>query len=172
MLILQLQIKIPRTEDVQKLFGFGFRARVISVQKPVLHVARQTARKRNDALAVRPQHLLVDPRLIVESADKTLGYNLDQVLVPRLIFGKQNQVPLSLILVGFLVGHPPRRRIDLAADDRLNPLLLTFFIEIDRAEHHPMVGNCQTLHAQLLGARDHVSDARRPVQQTVFGMYM
>ena len=171
-LILQLQIKIPRAEDVQKLLGFSFRARVISVQKPVLHVARQTARKRNDALAVRPQHLLVDARLIVESADKALGYDLDQVLVPRLIFGKQNQVPLSLILVGFLVGHPPRRRIDLAADDRLNPLLLTFFIEIDRAEHHPMVGDCQTLHAQLPGARDHVPDARRPVQQTVFGMYM
>ena len=121
---------------------------------------------------MRPQDVLVDPRFIVESADKSLGDDLDQILVAGLILSEQDQMPLPLVLVGLFVSQLARRRIDFAADDRLDPLLLALFIEIDRAEHHPMIGDRQAVHAQLFRPRDHILNARRPVQQTVFGMYM
>ena len=63
-------------------------------------------------------------------------------------------------------------QIHLAADNRLDACLGTLLIKFHCAVHCAMVGNRQTVHAQLLGVSHQLVDFRSAVQQAVFRMYM
>ena len=119
-----------------------------------------------------PQNILVDTRLIVIAPDKAFGNDLDQIFIACLIFCQENKMPLIFIFFCFLIRKLACRRIDLASNDRLDPLLLTFFIKVYRTEHDPMICDRQAFHPQFLGSCHHIRDAGSSVQQTVFGMNM
>ena len=58
--------------------------------------------------------------------------------------------------------------INLAADDRLDPRRLAGPVEVDHAEHNPVVGDGHGGLAQLLHPPDQLLNAAGAVQQGVF----
>ena len=62
--------------------------------------------------------------------------------------------------------------IDLAAEDRLDVLLLAGLVELDRAVHHAVVG--ETQRGLIKGGRalGEVLDVRGAVEQRVLGVHM
>ena len=63
-------------------------------------------------------------------------------------------------------------KIYLAADNRLDACFGTLLIKFHRAVHCAVVGNRQTVHAQLLSVGHQLRNFRSAVQQAVFRMYM
>ena len=118
------------------------------------------------------QHIFIDSRFIVVAFSEAFGYNLDQVLIAVVGLCQQNQMPLIFILIGVFVMHGTRRRIDLAADDRFDALLLTLFVKVNDAEHDAVISDGKRIHAQFLCPRHHIGNACRTVQQAVFCMNM
>ncbi len=135
--VLQLEKKVSRTENIGQLAGF-LQGGVELLHQQFLRDAPLEARgERNQSLAVLRQQLLVDARLVVEPLEVAVGHQLAQVAVTRLILGQQHEVVRLVAAAGFLVtallGH-----VDLAADDGLEPLLPG-----DRVELRPPRRGCR-----------------------------
>ena len=101
-----------------------------------------------------------------------LRHDLHEVLVALVVLRQQHQVPHVLILIDVFIKTRARRRVNFAADDWFNPLLVALTIKIDDAEHDAVVGDGQGIHSQLLRPRNNVLDPGSTVQQTVFRMYV
>ena len=66
----------------------------------------------------------------------------------------------------------PGGDINLAADHRPDSLFFAFFIKVDHAVHHAVIGNRQPLLSQFLRPRHQRRDPASTVQQAVFRMYV
>ena len=64
-LVLNFQIEIPRSEDLQKGFCLSLSSCIIFNQKAMLNITGQTPGKSYNSLTVVPEHILVDSRLVV-----------------------------------------------------------------------------------------------------------
>ena len=170
MMILYLKEEIVLAEYIEKLKRLSFCTLVIPVQEHPLSVAGKAARQADEALAVLPQEVLVDPRPEVEAVDITLRDDLDQVAVTLLILGKQDQVTRVAVLARFLVVHGPCGSVHLAADDRLDARLFTGVIEIDHAEHGAMISNGARIHPEPLHVFRQLGYPAHAVEQAVFSM--
>ena len=78
----------------------------------------------------------------------------------------------SLIPFRVLVEAGAGSCVDLTAYDRLYPGLPAGLPEIHHAEHDTVVGDSHGIHAQLHSPVYERLQARGPVQQAVFGMYV
>jgi hypothetical protein len=63
-----------------------------------------------------------------------------------------------------------RRHVELGADDRLHAVAQARLVEVDRSEHHPVVGDRQGAHPVLFERFDEVGVAVRAVAQAVLGL--
>src|SRR5262245_33727625 len=109
------------------------------------------------------EQVLVDARLVVEALEVRLGDELDEVLVAGEIADEDRQVVGALVpaVSGAALLAPARRDVELAAQDRLDPGLLSGEIEVDRAEQVAMVGERDRGKAQLLGLGHELVELRR-----------
>ena len=171
-LILNLEVEIIFAENISQFERFCLRALIITVEQAALHLPRQTCRQRNDAVAVLPQQFFIHARFVVKPLCKSSGDDFNQVPVTVVVLRQQNQMPLIFILVRLFVLHPPRSRVYLAADNRMNSLFFAFPPEINDAEHDAVIRNGQRIHSQFLRPRHNVPDPGSAVQKTVFRMYM
>ena len=170
MVILYLKEEIVLAEYVEELQRLAFCSLIVPVQEHPLRVAGKAARQADEAFAVLPQEVLVDPRPEVEAVNITLRDDLDQVAVTLLGLGKQYEVARVAVLARFLVVHRPRSRIHLAADDWLDARLFAGFIEIDHTEHGAMISNGARIHPEPLHIFRQLGDPAHPVEQAVFSM--
>ena len=111
--------------------------------------------------------LSIHSGLIVESLEVTLGDQLEQIAIARLILGQQSK------MIGGFVGWVSaaaigRGDIDFAADDWFYACLLSSYIEIDYAIHGAVVSDSQAVHAQFLGSRNELRYATHTIEQTIF----
>ena len=171
-LILQFQEVVARAEDTDHLQGLTFGSLVVAVEQMPLHVACQTGGSGDDALAVPVEDVLVDSRLIVKSVPETFRNDLHEILVSGVVFGQKDQMPHHLVVGCVLVESGPGRRVDFTPDDRLDPRGFAGSVEIDHAEHDPVVRDGQGVHSEFLGAAYESPDPRRSVQETVFSVYV
>jgi hypothetical protein len=127
----------------------------------------------DDSLRVLAEDLLVDARLVIESLDVGPGYQADEVSVPLVRFGQQNEVMrlfrarLRLSVMPGSGGH-----IHLGAYDGLDPFPVRLLVEVHRADHAPVVGQRHGGHTHPRDFAHEVLDLDRPVEEAVLGMQM
>src|ERR687887_394440 len=81
------------------------------------------------------EQLPVDARLVVVPLEVGGRGELDQVAVAGVVGGEQREVRVPLRLRAAVVGN-----VDLAAEQRLDAVLLGLAVKLDRASHGAVVG--------------------------------
>ena len=172
----------PLVLDFQEIIPLPHHRRVgerdaLRVGVPLLAQERgdfpaEAGRKRDEPFAAFGEQRAVDPRLVVEALLKTLGDELDQVLVARVILGQQNEmvVGLFLALCGLPIAAVARRHVRFDSDDRADPLLERLLIELDGAEQIAVVRDGDRLHPECDGLLEHLVDLLRAVEKRELGM--
>ena len=118
---------------------------------------------------VGAQYVLVYAWLIVKALQLTDADDFHQIMVACIVLRQQNQMVHAAVI---LFQMRFLRQIHLATDNRLDACLGTLLVKFHCAVHCAVVGNRQTVHAQLLGVGHQLGDFRSAVQQAVFRMYM
>ena len=157
----------PVAEDLAERLGVLAGRLVVVFQQWRRHHRRHAARQRDEPLVVGRQQIEVDPRLVVVALQKALGDERGEVLVADVARREQRDVGF---VADRLLEPPARREVGLAADDRDEPLVLGRVVELDRAEHHAVVGQRdpgRTLVRRLLAQR---VDAAGAVEQRVLAV--
>ena len=168
--VLKFHIEVAFPEDIEKRQSLFLSSFIVAVQKHPLHISRKAGAEADDALAVSPEYVLVDTRLIVVAFHVSYGYDLDEILVAGFIFCKQNQMPLTFVPFGIFISMSSGSCVYLAADDGPDALSLAFLIEIHRSEHGTVVGDGKAGHTQFLSSGNHVLYPGSAVKKTVFSM--
>ena len=94
----------------------------------------------------------VHPRLRIEPFRMGQGHQLNEILVPDGVFTQQHQMVSLVVKPMYLVEPGAGRHVDLAADDRLDPVFFAGPVKVHRAVHHAMVGDGHRLLPQGGGA--------------------
>ena len=171
--VLEFEVEIPRREKRGILEGRLAGCVLHVAPEHDTHLALQTARQADQALAVLGEEILVDPRLIVEALEISRGDKAAEVPVSGLVLDEQDQVEMVVVAVaGLFLEAGAGGDIDLAAQDGLDALGLGLLEELDRAENVAVVGQGHGRHVELDRGRDEVADLERAVQDTVFRMVM
>ena len=171
-LILQFQIEVSFAKNVQKCQRFGLSSFVVIIHQQLLDLTCQATAQGNDPFAILTQNIMVHTRLIVESASKSLGYDLHQIFIALFVLCQKDQMALMLIELWCLIGHLSSRRIDFTTQNGLYTLFLTFFIEINDAEHNAVIGDGTSFHPLFLDFFDQIFDSSRAIQKAIFCMNM
>jgi hypothetical protein len=118
---------------------------------------------------------------VVEALEVRVGDESQEVPVPGLVAGEDRQVPvLLLVLPGVAVEPTPRSDVGLHPEDGLDAPGPRLPVEVERAEHDPVVGEPDRRHPELLGPVEQADrigargdgDAGEPVEQRELGVRM
>jgi hypothetical protein len=111
------------------------------------------------------EQLPVDAGLVVVALQVPEAGERDQVRVTGVVLREQRQVrvPLGLRLAVF--GD-----VDLAAEDRLDAVLLGLLDELTAPARAPVVGEPRRRHLELGGPRRELGNPARPVEDRVLGV--
>ena len=152
--VLQFDEQVVAPEDVLQPARLGQRALVVAVEQRLQHVPAEAAGGGDQTLGVLLEQLPVDAGLVVVALHERQARQLDQVLVAGLVLGQQGQVVVELgaalgVAARVVDAAPPRGalravivgHVGLGADDRLDPLLVAFLVEVQRAVHVPVIGH-------------------------------
>jgi hypothetical protein len=116
------------------------------------------------------QQIGVDARLIVEPFQIRSRNQLDQVLVPLLVFAEQHQVVVPVRGGALLV--PLLRYIHLAPNHRMDAVRLRRVIKLHRSEQVAVVGHRHRRHLLFDHDLHQLVDIARAVKQRIIGMAM
>ena len=160
--VLDLQVDGVAPEDVDEPRDFRLGLGALPVLERLADPAREAAGERDEPLRVRREEVPVDARLVVVALEEAGRGELDQVRVALVRLGQQRQVRVALPLRQPVVGH-----VDLAAEERLDPLLPRLAVELDRAGEGAVVGERHRGHLQLGRPSGQLGDPARPVEDRV-----
>jgi hypothetical protein len=164
--VLELQVEVPRPEDVAVGGDRLRRAIVLSVQGELRRLARQAAGEPDQARGTLLEQRLVDPGPMVEALEVRVRDELQKVSVAGLVLGEDREVPVLLLaLAGRPVEARAGRDVGLHAEDRLDAGRPPRFVELQRAEHPAVVGDGDRGHPGLGGFLEERLDAGGPVEQ-------
>ena len=137
----------------------------------LVDLALQAAAEAEDALAVAGQRGLVGARLVVETVEVGLRHDSDEVAVTGRVLDQQRKVRVGLAPRDRpLLRQIARRQVDLAADDRVDPCLQGFLLELHRAVEVAVVGQCYRRHPEVGHAPDQILDPDRPVEERILAV--
>jgi len=120
---------------------------------------------------VVPQEVLVDPRPVVETLEKTGTDQFAEVSVSLFVLHQQNQMMRGLTdSLGRSITPVSRRHVDLTPEDRFDPGPIHLLEKIDGTEHVPVIGHRHRRHGQLANTVTQCSHPNRTVQEAVFGV--
>jgi hypothetical protein len=162
---LQLEV-VAVAEDVAHVDGGLRRARQVVVTGVVRRLARETGGLCDQALVELGEEFLVDARDVVEALGEGAGRELDEIAVPRLVLGQQDQVVRGH-RIAFPVPPRPRCEVGLDADDRLHALLLAGAVELDGAAQVPVIRQGEGRLVEAGRGTDESRDLGRSVEQAV-----
>ncbi len=168
--VLQFQKIIPFSKDLLVVPG-RFLGLVHLVGQNILgNVPFETGGQRDEAFGVGGEQCLVDPWLVVVAFHLTDGGQLAQVAVPLLVFGQQHHVTGAIPIEGGFVGKRSRGHVAFATDNGFDAGRGSLLVEIQRAEHGAVVGDCYRRHTKGFHFFEQVLQSDGPVQQAVLGM--
>ena len=137
------------------------------------HLACQAGAESNNSLMVLFQNLNIYPGFIIKAFYKAFGNNLHQIAVALIIFCKKHQMIITVLTTScFSVEPGPRRHINLAAQNGIDPCCLCSPVKINHSIHNAMIRNSRTVHPQLFYTGHIFLDLIGTVQKTVFCMNM
>ena len=168
-LILNLKIEIAAPKDVLILLRHTTRLLVVTGHELFADLATQATGKSDQPLRVLGQKLLADARLSVEAMQRGLRGNSDQILVALFVFSQHQQVVVLVVLrlgpVILVLAD-----IELAAQNRLDTLLLGCIKKMHRSEDVAVIGHCHRALPQFGSSLDKLFHVAGAVKQRVFGM--
>ena len=172
--ILQLQIEVVRAEDVGQFQGVGLGVFVFPVPQHSGNLSGKAGREGNEAAAVLPQKVQVNPGLDIKALRPGHGYHIGEIAVSLLILTQQNHVAALRIKFMNLVkpGPPLGGHIDLTADDGLDALGQTGAIKINDAIHNAVVCDGTGGLPHLFDGFRQIPNPAGTVQKAVFSMDM
>ena len=142
---------------------------VIAVHQQLRHSSRKAGGKADHSFVVLFQQLIVDPRLAVKSVDIRKRIQLDDIFIPRLVFGKHDNMlrlgtrPLVEIIV---------RGVKLAADDIFDSFFDALLRKIEGGVHIAVIGYGTAVYVVFYEIIDEVVHFGGSVEKAVFGMQM
>ena len=169
-MVLDLKEIVILPEKIPVPYGGLLRLFVITLQQGLRDLARKAGGKADDALMVFFKQLVIDTRLCVKTFGPRGGNDFDQILVSLLILTEQDQMVPLVIEPVHLIEPCSLRHIDLAADDRMDPLFAACLIEIHRAVHGAVIGHRKGGHSKLFRALYQRLDTAGAVKQRILGM--
>jgi hypothetical protein len=164
--LLDLEVDVVRAENTGQFVGVSSGLVRLAVQQVLAELGLQATGERDHALGVPGDLSQIDRRLAaLITLEKAARGELDQVPVPGRRGGQQRQVvpvkaprgPAEVVIDD----------IDLAAEDRLDPVLAAGCGQLDRAVHHAVVGQAECGLAKRRGALGQRVDLARPIEQRV-----
>jgi hypothetical protein len=168
--VLNLQKKISLTKQAEIKPG-GLIRRVLPaiIDKP-WNFAMKTGGKRNEPLGVILQYILVNPGFVVKPLKLGYGRQFAEIPVAFHVFGQQNDMRKSFVVLGCSFGNGTRRNIAFTADNRLDAGFNGFFIKLDGPEHGSMIGNGNAVHAVGFHPLQERLYSNGAIQKTVLGV--
>ena len=172
--VLELQIKPLRPEQLRQFLGIPFGVVVLTVPQPPGNLSGQASTQGNEAAAVLTQQLQVDSGLDVKALRPPDGDQVGKVPIPLLILAQQYQMTALGIELMDLVEPGPALGcdVDLTADDGLDPRRLAGPVEIDDAVHDAVIRDGAGGLAHALDDLRQVLDAAGAVQEAKLRMHM
>ena len=172
--VLEFEIEVLRAhrllEPIERRAGLG----EVILDDGLGNLAGETARERDQALAVRGEDFLVDARLVVIALQMGRGRELDEVFVAHLVLRQEHEMIVNIAATaaaaGLLLQPAARCDIDFATDDGLDALLPRRLVEINRAIEHAVVGERKRGELQFVRAVDQLVEPAGAVEQAVFGV--
>ena len=148
--VLKFKEEIVLTENIPVLICRPPRAFIIAAGDGFRNLSREAGGQADDALVVFSKYLLVHAGLIIIAVCKAGGHNVCQVGIALIVLGQKDQMIVSVLARHIVpVKSAVRSHVDLAADDRTDPLGFALLIKINTAVHNTVVGDCTAVHAQL-----------------------
>ena len=163
--ILELDVGALAPENLRQPVEVGPRVGGPVLLERLADAPRETARESDQPLRVGLQQLPVDARLRVVTLEVAERGELDQVRVALVRLGEQRQVRVAARAGVAVLGD-----VDLAADDRLDPLLRGLLVEIDRAGERAVVCERDGGHLELGSPGRERWDPARPVEDRVLAV--
>src|SRR5947209_7683991 len=168
-ILLNLEVDVLGAERLHELVGMRARFGRTSVEQVLTKPRLKAATECDHAVGVRGNLLEIDRRLAaLISLEEPGRGQLDEVAIA----GRRGRQQGEMEAVQ-ATGRPARVILDdvhLAAQNRLDPVLLAGGEQLDRAVHHAVIGERQRRLFEGGGARGELVDLARPVEQRVLGM--
>ena len=169
LVLLDLEVDVVAPDRVHQVVDVLARLVRTVVAEQLAEARGQAAGERDDPLAVGRELRHVDRRLApVVAIDEALGGELGEVRVAGLVLGQQRQVvalDAPRAALGVIVDD-----VQLAADQRLDAVLLGGLVELDRAVHHAVVGEPERGLVERGGTGRERVDLAGTVEQRVLGV--
>ena len=114
------------------------------------------------------EHLEIDPGAVVVPLQHGTRGEFQEIAVPDLVLGKQQQV-IGLALPG---GGRTLGEVGLYADDRMQACFREGLVPLHRGVHDTVIRDREVVDPQLLGTGDVLIGAAHAVQEGELGMQM
>ena len=168
--LLHLEVDLLGAEGLDQIVEVSAGVGLALFDQTTAEARLQATGEDDHALGVRGEQLHVDVCLAAREAFQEAGRGeLDQICEAGVVLRQQGQV------VALVFGLLPDRlnvvdKVGLQPGDRLDPVLLTGLVEVDRAVHHAVVGQPQRRLPQLRRPRRHRLDLAGAIQQRVLAV--
>ena len=163
--VLELDVGVVAPEHCRQPVEVGGGVLGPALLERLADAAGEAAGERDQAARVALEQLPVDARLRVVALEVAERAELDQVRVAGVRLGQQRQVRVAARARVAVVGD-----VDLAADDRLDPLVARGLVEVDRAGERAVVCERHRRHLELGRAGGERGDPARPVEDRVLAV--
>ena len=163
--VLDLDVDVVAPEHLREPVQVGRGVLWTTFLQGFTDAAGEAAGQRDEPLRVRLEMVPVDAGLVVVALEVAGRRELDQVPVALVGLGQEGQVRVALLLSGRVVAD-----VDLAADERLDSLLLRVLVELDGAGERAVVGERDGGHLELGRAGGEVRDPAGPVEDRELGV--
>ncbi len=168
--ILDLEEEVAAAEQVGVLVG-EFAGVVVALgDQCLIDVAAQAGRQRDQAFGVSCEKVFIDARFVIEAVEEAGGDERGEVAVAFLVLAEEDEVIVAIRVAASLVAL--LRDVDLASDDRVDPLILSGVVKLDRAEEVAMVGHGDGGHFLLDYEVHELGDFAGPVEEGIIGVAM
>ena len=167
--VLNLEKEVALAEHLLEAAGGLLRLVVLPCHQVLVHLARETAGEADKALGVARKKFFRHARLAIEAMQRGLAGQADEVAVALFVFGEHQEVVVAARHLAMIVGLG---EIELAAEDRLDVLLLHRVEEVHRAVDVAVVGHGRGGLADLVQVRGQFIDVAGSIEKRVIRMQM
>ena len=170
-LILNFQKEIALAENIAKTMRVRAGLFVFLGEERVSHFAAKAGRKRDQALAVLGEKLVIHARLVIKAVKITRRNKLDEIPVALVVLAEKDQMIRALGL-GAAVLVVIRRDINLAADDRLHAVRDRLMVKGRSGKKIPVIRDGDRGHSAPRGLGGQFADFTSSIEKGVIRVQM
>ena len=170
-LVLHFEEEIALAENIAQAIGVHARLIVFLGKQRIGHFSPQARGKRDQALAVACEQLVIHARLVVEAVKVSRRDELDQVAVAFVVLAQKHEMVRAFRLRAAVLVII-RRDIYFAADDRLDAMRRGLVIKIRRGKKIAVVRHGDGRHSAPRGFRRQFADFTCAIEERVIRVEM